>query len=397
MARLRRTLYAFLYVKDTELVDVGQLMRGVLQVSAGRSELAAFVALTGEVHTLGPEQLDVLLTLPATRWVEDHGRHPDDVVRDLADKGLILTDENEPSRAALRRRDEALSANEWNLYAALFHYMTSWRGNDLSRGGQVELEDSPAARAEARNFAARHGPPPGPFADRHGAHSVALPEGTRAGALYRALAARRTTRAFDQDEPMTAEELATVLRYVYGCHGYARNSFDIVVLKRTSPSGGAMHPIEAYPIVSNVAGVEPGIYHYDGESNCLRLIERLDGPQARSLATEFMCGQSYFGAAHVSIVLTARFFRSHWKYRNHPKAYPAILMDAGHLSQTLYLVAADLRLGAFVTGFINGGDIEDRLGLDGVSEGAIAISGCGRRAPEGSSIELRFSPEPPTD
>jgi hypothetical protein len=70
-------------------------------------------------------------------------------------------------------------------------------------------------------------------------------------------------------------------------------------------------------------------------------------------------------------------------------------MDAAHLSQTLYLVSADLKLGAFVTMAINGRDIEDRLGLDGVTEGVVAMTGCGPRDTMGSPLELSFSAEPP--
>jgi SagB-type dehydrogenase family enzyme len=93
----------------------------------------------------------------------------------------------------------------------------------------------------------------------------------------------------------------------------------------------------------------------------------------------------------VSFVLTARFYRNHWKYRRHQKAYAGILMDAAHLSQTLYLVAEELQLGAFITLAINARDIERRLDLDGVSEGVIAITGCGPRAQRRSPLELQFS------
>src|SRR5437588_12277835 len=110
------------------------------------------------------------------------------------------------------------------------------------------------------------------------------------------------------------------------------------------------------------------------------------------MATSFMCGQSYFGSAHVSFVLTARFFRNHWKYRRHQRAYAGILMDAAHLSQTLYLVSGELGLGAFITIAINSRDIEEHLGLDGVSEGVIAMTGCGRRAPGESPLEVHVSP-----
>jgi putative peptide maturation dehydrogenase len=201
--------------------------------------------------------------------------------------------------------------------------------------------------------------------------------------------ARRTTRAFDADTPMTLEELDTVLRYVFGCHGYAMNTADVVCIKRTSPSGGGLHPVEVYPVVSNVTGVEPGIYQYNVRAHSLIQLESLGAADARSLATSFMAGQTFFGTAHVSFVLTARYARNHWKYRRHDRAYAGILMDAGHLSQTLYLVSADLDLGAFVTMAINGRDIE-RLGLDGVAEGVVAMSGCGPRDARGSPLELAF-------
>ena len=79
----------------------------------------------------------------------------------------------------------------------------------------------------------------------------------------------------------------------------------------------------------------------------------------------------------VLFVLTARFHRSFWKYRKHAKAYGVVLMDAGHLSQTLYLICTELGLGAFVSAAINDRNIEEHLGLDGVEEGAIAVLGCG--------------------
>src|SRR5205085_9770337 len=97
-----------------------------------------------------------------------------------------------------------------------------------------------------------------------------------------------------------------------------------------------------------------------------------------------------------TFILTARFYRNHWKYRRHQKAYAGLLMDAAHLSQTLYLVSTELNLGAFVTIAINARDIEERLGIDGVTEGVIAMTGCGRRMPGESPLELRFSPERPT-
>jgi putative peptide maturation dehydrogenase len=386
MSRVRRTHYAFLYVEDSRLLDVAALFAGGEAVRSGDPQLLALAVLTGERHRLSRADLDLLLSVPADRWIAADARHTA-----LARKGLLISDD--PELAELRERDEALSANEWNLYAALFHHMTRWSGVDI-RGGVEELELDAESRAAAREFVKRHGPPPGPFHAPRGGAVLDLPDGARTGELFRTLAARRTTRAFALDAAMTLEDLSTVLHYVFGCHGYATTVADVVSIKRTSPSGGGLHPIEAYPIVRDVRGVAPGIYHYDPRGHSLTLVSELERAEARRTATAFMCGQSYFGAAHVSFVLTARFYRNHWKYRRHQKAYAGILMDAAHLSQTLYLVSAELGLGAFVTLAVNARDIEARLGIDGVAEGVVAMIGCGRRAPGESPLELSYERTP---
>src|SRR5260370_24732147 len=45
---------------------------------------------------------------------------------DLARKGLILSDEGGADLAELRKREEQLSSTQWNIYAALYHFMTKW-------------------------------------------------------------------------------------------------------------------------------------------------------------------------------------------------------------------------------------------------------------------------------
>jgi len=351
--------------------------------------ILALVPLNAERHRISRAELDLLLCVPADRWVDATDYDPD-LVRTLVSKGLLLSDSDDEELRASRERDEAFTENEWNLYGALYHFMTQWGGVEIKEGEEEAPELKIRSQAVARAHVAEHGLPPSATHECNGASEVRLPGVERDGPLYRTLLARRTTRSFDPKSPMTIEELDSILRYVFGCHGYARNSADVVCIKRTSPSGGGLHPIEVYPVISNVAGVAAGIYHYNGGSHSLAMLEALEPDEARRLSTFFMCGQRYFGNAHVACVLTARFYRNHWKYRRHQKAYAGILMDAAHLSQTLYLVSTELNLGAFVTIAINARDIEDRLGLDGVSEGVIAMTGCGRRTSEGSPLELDF-------
>lgn len=394
MARVRRTPYAFFYLEDDYPLDVDALLRAEVPEPSGPARVIALAALTGEHHVLQAGELGALRSMPADSWSATDGRNRP-AIDSLTRKALLISDADDPELAAVRHRDEALSASEWNLYAALFHYMTQWTSLDIRDTGEDESHLATRSVAAAEKFGSEHGPAPPPFAPARSGESLRLPGTARDGPLYRTLTARRTTRVFDPGAPMTLQQLDSVLLYVFGCHGYAHTAAGVDCIKRTSPSGGGLHPIEAYPIVCNVDGVDPGIYHYSVGDHSLEPLCRLEADEARELATGFMCGQSYFGTAAVSFVLTARFYRNHWKYRRHQKAYPGILMDAAHLSQTLYLVSDDLDLGAYVTIAINGRDIEARLGLDGVQEGVIAINGCGPRGPGRSPLELSFSPWSP--
>jgi putative peptide maturation dehydrogenase len=398
MKRVRRTEYLFFFCHDGRFLDIEQMLHGVVRL-APLKQLYAVSILGGDEVPLTGEELDLVLSVPADHWVDIDGMNTS-VLERLVRSGLLLSDGDEEELVELRRRDELLSAGEWNLYGALYHFLTKWRDVDVTGFGDGGAADElpPLTRMMVEEFVGRHGRPPEPF------HAVddpldvlALPLVRRDGELYEVLDKRKTTRAFDRETPMELEQLAIVLYHVFGCHGYAPIIEDMFTLKRTSPSAGALHPIEAYPLVANVEGLEPGIYHYRSRDHALELVARLEAAEANAVASEFMCRQTYFGAASVSFVLTARFYRSFWKYRRHPKGYAALLMDAAHLSQTLYLVCADLGLGAFVTTAVNAHNIEERLGLDGWSEGVLAMAGCGPRAEQRSPFEPEFAPYVPRE
>jgi putative peptide maturation dehydrogenase len=315
---------------------------------------------------------------------------------ELAEKGLVLSTADEPHLAALRRKDEQIATNQWNIYAALFHSLTTWRDVDLRGQFSDPLELILQADDAVEAFVERYGAAP-PHFHRVGGEdgSVELPLSTSDDAVRSALRRRKTTRSFDRDAAITAEELGTLLYEVFGAHGLLEIGKHVTALKKTSPSGGSLHPIEAYVLVRNVDGLEPGLYHYRTEDHALEPLESLTSEAAEQLAADFTCGQTYFAAAGVLIVLAARFNRSFWKYRKHLRAYGVLLLDAGHLSQTLYLVAGQLGLGAFVTAAINGANIEERLGFTPFEEGALAVCGCGRPASEPSPLDPDFVPTVP--
>jgi putative peptide maturation dehydrogenase len=391
MARVRRPRYLCFCFDDFPFLDVGLLLRGTVEQVTVRQAYALSI-LRGEAVELTADEFELAASTPSDDWVE---ALDEETTRELARKGVLLSDESDPELEALRARHEALEGVGWNLEAALYYFLSKWRGIDLRQlAGQDEASDLLPPTAEAvRAYVDRFGPPPPPFSPVVAPGAVReLPLVEREGDLYDLLLRRRTTRSFDRSASLALWELAVVLRYVFGYNGYSPLLGRVTTLKRTSPSAGGFHPIEAYPVIMGVEELDPGLYHYDGAEHALELLQPFARDEARAAATEFVCGQTYFGDAHVLIVLAARFDRAFWKYRNHRKALAALLMDAAHLSQTLYLVATELGLGAFVTAAVNNVDIEERLGLDGYRNGVLAVCGFGRPAAEPSPFDPEFVP-----
>jgi len=371
MARIKRPRYVCFFTEDFPFLDIDELLRGRVEELAGR-QLCAFSILLGETVELSPDELELVLATPSEDWVdaEDEERS-----RSLARRGVLLVDDDDGELAELRRRDERLAELNWNLESAVYHFASRWRGVDL--------------REDAADL-----PPPGADAVREfvDGERVELPAVERDGQLYDALMRRRTTRSFDSERPLSVGDLAVVLRYVFGYHGYARLFGEITTLKRTSPSAGGFHSVEAYPLVLRVDDTPPGLYRYDGRDHVLERLISIAPDEGRELAAQFVCGQTYFADAHALVVLAVRFERAFWKYRNHQKALAAVLMDAAHLSQTLYLVCTELGLGAFVTAAVNNADIDEHLGLDGYGDGTVAVCGFGIPAAERSPFDPVFEP-----
>jgi putative peptide maturation dehydrogenase len=339
-----------------------------LATSVGEGDLPEIVVrslLTGRRVRLAPEGLARLLDVPVRSWTWFD--ETDAWVDELGRNGLVVSDSPELPFPDLRRRDDDLTALGWWPEAAALHVGGRWDGvrtRVRDRSGSLSPRAYPGA--------------PLPALPVRGGPVTPLPRSDGDSPLRQVLARRRTVRTFDDTRPVEAAEVAALLRWVWGAHGTVRLAGGDVGLKRTSPSGGSLHPIEVYPVVRRVAGLEPGLYHYLGGEHALERIAALDEGSARSLVENGTAGQWYFAEADVAFVMTARFWRKYRKYRRHPKAYRVMLLEAGHLSQTFYLLCTELGLGPWVTAALVDGVLEQALGLDPLDEGIVAMCGCGR-------------------
>jgi putative peptide maturation dehydrogenase len=394
MTRVRRTRYLYLQLASGELLDVAALAHGRVELASAERVIASS-ALSGGQRTLSSDELSLLLEIPDDTWTDVPPAHAETAGR-LAADGLLVAETANGPLAELRRRDERLAEDGWHPSAALVHFVGKWRDVALAVDRELWGETPAALAARYDTFVERRGPPPPSF---HvlGGERKELPLVTRDGGLYDTLARRQTTRVFDPDAPVGVEQLGLLLHQVFGCHGYAPITDDVVVLRKTSPSGGGRHSLEAYPLLLNVDGFDCGLYHYDVGDHSLELVRRLPRDQAQALATTFVAGQSWIRDAAAVVVIASRFPRMLWKYRRNNRAYLTLFMEAGHFSQTFYLVCADLGLGAFVSAAVNGGNVEDALGLDPVLEGVLAVCGCGVPLPGPHPLQPEVLPYHPRE
>jgi putative peptide maturation dehydrogenase len=305
--------------------------------------------------------------------------HDERDVRALVDAGLLLPVEADPQddRAA---RDATMRDVAWWPPAAIAQAHGGWDGIDIQARNEVGLMLSSEQMVEAFGTPPRH-----EYRRADATLALAPPRRREFDAL---LAQRKTCRNFDPDAEVSAADLATMLHRVWGAIGTLELAPGAIAVKKNSPAGGGLHAVEAYVLVQRAEGLAPGLYHYLALEHALEPLRSLTKEEAADFAHRFVAGQNWFANVPVMVVMTARFDRLFWKYRRHTKAWRVVHLDVGHLSQTMYLSAADLGLGAFVTAAINDRLVEPTLGLKPMQEGAIAIVGFGPRAAEKTTLEL---------
>ncbi len=390
--RVRRCSVLWLEPRETAHFDLAALLAGGTGVVSAMQWFAHAPQLEAPLP-VDADDVALLGTLSPSDWVEAkplRERHGAARLRSLLRAGLVIG--RDKAWAAQREADERFRAQHWYGLASVWHAASRWQGLDAAREVADEGMDT------ALGLRSRYGAPP-PVLHERGevAQRIALSRSVPT-ALDDLLDQRNTCRNFDTSSTLPQAQFAQVLERVFGARGQVHAADDFDVLKKTSPSGGALHPTEAYLIVQRVEGIAPGLYHYRAGDHALQPIAAVPSlshsegegrggvafarpsDELQAFARLAVAGQHWFSDAHVLVVLAPRFGRNFWKYRNHAKAYRTVILDIGHLSQTLYLTATELGLGAFITAAINEIDIERAFGLTGCVDGPLAVCGFGLRA-----------------
>jgi SagB-type dehydrogenase family enzyme len=321
--------------------------------------------LAGTEITASPGVLGLLDALGSAQPLADLRRKlraagAEMVLDALLQEQIVVVDHGE----AARHEDKLDAVWRWGVDARHFHFSTR-DVNYTFDHEEVRL---------ALTAKARRDPPPSPFKGYRAAPTP-LPHQEPSGDFWKTLHARRTCRNFRRSR-IDIEQLSALLDETFGMVRYYDGSALDRRLIKTSPSGGARHPIEAYCIVQRVKGVARGLYHYDVRTHGLT---RLRTGVREKEVVQLFSGQAWVADAAVVIVMTAVLPRSMWKY-DHSRAYRVLMLDAGHLGQTLHLVATELGLGVFTTAALQDRELEQFLGIDGIEEIVVYGGAVGRAA-----------------
>ncbi|MBV8402896.1 MAG: SagB family peptide dehydrogenase, partial [Gammaproteobacteria bacterium] len=190
--------------------------------------------------------------------------------------------------------------------------------------------------------------------------------------FFTTLHARRTHRVFARGTVPLAT-IAQLLQNTWRVQGYFHTKVFGKLPYKTSPSGGSRHPGEVYLMALRVEGLERGLYHYHARDHRLA---RLPAKVSPRIASAYCADQPWFAAASALFVMTAVFGRTMWKY-GRARAYRVVLLETGHLCQTLCLTATRLGLAPFCTAALKDSQIEKDLGLDGIYESVLYVAGVG--------------------
>ncbi len=191
--------------------------------------------------------------------------------------------------------------------------------------------------------------------------------------LERAIRARTS----DRDLIPWVLNLAQISTLLYSAYGVSRDNKGTVFPRpfRVVPSGGALYPLELYFHSAHIKGHSPGLYHYNASQHCLRRLEAGDASQQISKA--LVQPELALGASLV-VFITAVFERSVFKYGD--RGYRYALIESGHVAQNLNLVSKALGFGTVNIGGFYDREIDDFLGIDGVTHSTIYMMAIGKKS-----------------
>ena len=276
----------------------------------------------------------------------------------------------DPARTAFYRAlllMNALEQNEdkwdhalWEFHDLLFFHHSSIGFHDDPIGATWRLKDKL---------------PPEPLFKPCTGKYISLPEPNgqfmeKLRAPFAEVLANRRTGRIPGERPIGIGELGALLHLSARVQDVRNDPAQpCPVSLRPSPSGGALHSLEIYPLVSQCIGLAPGAWRYDPAQHRLESIAANDALLDAYLKSNPHAQIQGAGLPHIRLVVTSRILRDSWKYEK--IAYRLVLQDLGCLYQTLSLTATALGLASCILGTVDSRRLGDILKLEPLIEPVI--------------------------
>jgi SagB-type dehydrogenase family enzyme len=144
---------------------------------------------------------------------------------------------------------------------------------------------------------------------------------------------------------------------------------------RAAASAGGLYPVEVYVVCGDLPGLAAGVYHFSPADFALRGLRQGD---YRQVLAQAAAGDQTVATAPCTLVFSAIFWRSAWKYR--VRSYRYCFWDNGTVVANLCAAATAAGLPArIVMGFVDA-QVNHLLGLDGHREASTCLVSIGPSA-----------------
>ena len=175
------------------------------------------------------------------------------------------------------------------------------------------------------------------------------PEASVISHIEELIAKRRSVRKY-KDKKLSESVISRLL--------WAAQGISSETGLRTSPSAGALYPLEVHLIIGEGGELEPGVYRYVPEDHTLVL--EISG-DIREKLSKAALSQPMIKNAPVSIVISAVYARITSRYGNRGLRYTH--MEAGHAAQNVYLLGVELGIGTCAIGAFKDEEVRSVLKL----------------------------------
>ncbi len=199
-----------------------------------------------------------------------------------------------------------------------------------------------------------------PMSDR----AIDLPldfEGIEKETDYLKIVNSRSSHRVYTEEKISLKQLSYLL---WTCQGVKEIRGKSYATLRTVPCGGARHQFEIYMTIRKVEGLEDGLYHYLPMGHKIEFLKKID--DLKDFIGTSLEGQVWAAKANVVFYFAIDFYRVEWRYGIY--AHNVAQIDAGYISENIYLSSTALGLGGCAIGSVNGKYCDEIFGLDGENE-----------------------------